>query len=486
MAAVEGAPRSAVSSTMRCLVQRARDVGCRRRARRRSPASAVRRRGRAGCAVGRRGRRNEGERVAIIVDRDRRGLRRPSGSAVPAAGQKTPARPPPMSSERREARGRPARVGSTSAVGSATGSGVGVGRRRRRSSRGRCRPRATVGASGRRQPGLQLRGDVRVAELQGEPRVRQRLEPARATRAALAGADVPSTRIAAGIAGSTARIAAVPSTASSWFVSDPVGRGQLGELVAVSSPSAVASAVIGTIDADADLGARRRAARSSRSWTSTGPSAASYDAVERIHAGRAACEDRIVGRDHDAVDLLGDPAAPPRVRSTRRGVAGTPAVSPREPGGERRAIGQRRAPERQRHRDGRDRGRPSPFCSVTDTLSRSPGRTMPLADRREREAVTVGPGGLDRSRLRRGERAAALAATAAPRRRRTPATRPRPRDGRDRDHRGARARTRATARGSSGGVTVMLWVSLLCDVRTARSSAILRSDASESPCRAAR
>ncbi len=58
---------------------------------------------------------------------------------------------------------------------------------------------------------------------------------------------MPRTRMAAGIAGSIARIDAVPSTASSWSVSDPVGEVSSVSSVAVSRPPAVSGPVIGTI-----------------------------------------------------------------------------------------------------------------------------------------------------------------------------------------------------------------------------------------------
>ena len=68
------------------------------------------------------------------------------------------------------------------------------------------------------------------------------------------GAAVPRTRIAAGIAGSTARIASVPSTASSAAVSSPSGAVIAASCSEVSSPDVSGPAVIGTITPTGETG----------------------------------------------------------------------------------------------------------------------------------------------------------------------------------------------------------------------------------------
>ena len=206
------APRIADSSCERCFVQLARDGGV-----------VDERAGVAGGAA-RRARSRRPHPRAVDVGRDQRERRagrrrseRPRASttsapAVPVAGQKTPARAPPMSRSVAKVGVRPARAG------------------RRRGS-----------ARVSRSPGPRHRGEVgggHVRLKRGRPQRRRRSRPAparrhprrrtaartassraprgaRASRARSAAPTVPSTRIAAGIAGSTARIASVPSTASS-------------------------------------------------------------------------------------------------------------------------------------------------------------------------------------------------------------------------------------------------------------------------------
>ena len=114
--------------------------------------------------------RNEGERRAIIGDqvaegRDDLGRGRPGGRP-----EDTRPRAADVGQFREGGHGR---LGRMRRWRSATGSGA---RHRERSSQGRCRPAARVGAAAG-QPRLQLRGDIRVAELQREPGVRERLEP---------------------------------------------------------------------------------------------------------------------------------------------------------------------------------------------------------------------------------------------------------------------------------------------------------------------
>ena len=158
-------------------------VAARARRRCRTPARRRRRRG--------RGRRRSPRMRPATVDADgtivsedwssivsaAEGARRCRGPAVPAAGQKTPLRPPPMSSSVGEVGEDRARRDRPRPSESRPGSPRGRLRLRDEVARVPCRRRGTVGPSGRGESGLDLHRDVRVAELQGEPRLRQGLEP---------------------------------------------------------------------------------------------------------------------------------------------------------------------------------------------------------------------------------------------------------------------------------------------------------------------
>ncbi len=165
-----------------------------------------------------------------------------------------------------------------------------------------------------------------------------------------AGAAVPSTRIDAGIAGSTARITEVPSTALRRAVSEPVGAVSIGQLVGCQQSLREDAGRDGHDDPDPDgSGAVVGNDHGAPGRDRTVGALVGGDRADRRPAARPASTGSSAV-DRDAVDLLaagGDRPDQGRPHRLRAGGAGV-AVEPRR---ERCTIAKRRGSEIQGHRD---------------------------------------------------------------------------------------------------------------------------------------
>ena len=191
--------------------------------------------------------------------------------------------------------------------------------------------------------------------------------------------------MAAGIAGSTARIAGVPSTALSWVGQRPVGRGERDRADrAVRSPSDSPAAVIGHDDADADRGRRviRHDHRAGRADRSVGARSTSPRAGTRPARGPAAPGCRPRRRCPRSAPSR---ARPRRSRRSRPPRSRTPSASPpsHAVSASRSRSGVR--PEGQRDRDAAASRGIRPVLERDRDREPVPGADDSAADRRERE-----------------------------------------------------------------------------------------------------
>lgn len=195
-----------------------------------------------------------------------------SAPAVPVAGQKAAARAGPMSVSS-------ARVGSTGlasvGVGAGVGSGVAASVVGAKSSARRYGSSVVGARSGVTPAWIWV---ARSASPNWSAKRELGSDSRRSShRRASSGAEAPSTRIAAGIAGSTARIAGVPVTASSCAVRAPSGPVSSVSSAAVRRPSSSGPATIGTTT-PTDAGAPTGGGTVTTLATARGPASVSYTA----------------------------------------------------------------------------------------------------------------------------------------------------------------------------------------------------------------